>query len=100
MFEKKLGYSCSIHGFGAGGKNYPLTKAMVDHDHDRIKTIDRREVGNEVDGEVLEEARALKGEGSDGWDCRMGEEFVCLANHTPRNIFPDIGGEAGLPVIL
>ena len=41
MFEykvkKQLGDSCSVNGLLARCKNYPLHKAMVDHDHDRIK---------------------------------------------------------------
>ena len=100
MVEKKLGYSCSIHGFGARDKNYPLTKAMVNHDHDRIKTIDQRKVSDEVDGEVLEGARALKGKRGDSWDCRMGEDLMCLANRTARNIVPDVDEKARPPIVL
>ena len=33
-------------------------------------------------------------------DCRMGEDLVCLANCASGNIFPDVGGKAGPPVIL
>ena len=100
MVEKNLGYSCGVHSFGTRGKNYPLTKAMVDHDHDRIKTIDWREVSYEVNGEVLEGVRALEGKGSDSQDCRMDENLVCLANCASGNIFLDIDGEARPPVIL
>ena len=100
MIEEKLGYSCDIHSFGARGENYPFTKAMVDHDQDRIKTIDWREVGCEIDGEFLKGARVLEGKGSGSQDRRMDENFVCLANCTSRNIFLDIGGEAWPPVIL
>ena len=100
MVEQKLGYSCSIHGFGARGENYPLTKAMVNNDHDRVKTIDQRKVSDEIDGEVLEGVRALKGKGGDGWDHRMDEDLVCLVSHAARNIFLDIGGKARPPVIL
>ena len=38
---------------------------MVDHDHDRTKTVNQRKVGDEVDGEVLEGAGAFKSKGSD-----------------------------------
>ena len=100
MVEKKLGYACGIHGFGAGDENYPLTKAMVDHNHDRIEAINWGEVGDEVHREVLEGKRAFKGKESDGWDHRMGEDLVCLANHTSGNVFPNIGGKARPPVIL
>ena len=100
MVEKKLDYSCSVHGFGTRGKNYPLTKAMVDHDYERIKAIDWREVGDEVNEEVLEGARALEGKRSDGQDCRMDQDLMCLTNCTPGNIFLDVGGEARPPIIL
>ena len=46
--KKQLGNSCSINGFVARCKNYPLRKAMVDHDHNRIKSRRRREIGDEV----------------------------------------------------
>ena len=68
MFEykvkKQLGNSCSINGFMARCKNYPLHKAMVDHDHDRIKSHRRREVGDEVDGQLFkrEDGSGLDGE--------------------------------------
>ena len=100
MVEKKKGYFCSVHGFGARGKNYPLTKAMVDHNHNRVKTIDQREISDEVDGEVLEGLGTFKGKGGDGWDHRMGEDFVSLANCASRNIFPDVGEEARPPVVF
>ena len=37
--EKELGDSGSIDFFCAGAINYLLHKAMVYHDHDRIKTL-------------------------------------------------------------
>ena len=48
--KKQLGDSYSIDGFMARCKNYPLHKPMVDHNHDRIKSHRRREVGDEVNG--------------------------------------------------
>ena len=48
--KKQLGNSCGVNGLLARCKNYPLHKAMVDHDHDRIKPRRRREVGDEVNG--------------------------------------------------
>ena len=38
IVEKKLGDSGSVNGFGARSKNHPLCKAVVDYNHDRIKT--------------------------------------------------------------
>ena len=60
--KKQLGDSCGINGLLARCKNYPLCKAMVDHDHDRIKAPRRREVGDEVNGELF------KGERDSGLD--------------------------------
>ena len=100
IVEKKIGYSCSIHCFSARGKNYPLMKAMVDHNHDRIEAIDGGKVGNEVHGEVLKRAGAFKSKGGDGQDYRMGEYLVCLANSIPRDIFSNIDREAWPPVVL
>ena len=55
--KKQLSNSCSVNSLLARCKNYPLCKAMVDHDHDRIKARGRREVGDEVDGELFERER-------------------------------------------
>ena len=33
MVEKMFGYSGCIYGFGARDENYPLHKAVVDHNH-------------------------------------------------------------------
>ena len=73
---------------------------MVDHDHDKIKAIDWEKVSDEVHGEVLEGTGALEGKGGDGWDCRMGEDLVCLANCAYRNVFLNVGGKARPPVVL
>ena len=61
MFEyevkKQLGDSCSVNGLLARCKNYPLSKAMVDHDHDRIKSQGRGKIGDEVNRELFEGER-------------------------------------------
>ena len=36
--KKQLGDSCSIDSCRARSEDYPLHKAMVDHDHDRIES--------------------------------------------------------------
>ena len=46
--KKQLGNSCGINGLVARCKNYPLHKAMVNHDQDRIKSRRRREIGDKV----------------------------------------------------
>ena len=46
--QKELGNSDSINVFCAGAINYPLHKAMVYHDHDRIKTVRVGQSGDEI----------------------------------------------------
>ena len=55
--KKQLGNSCHVNGLLARCKNYPLCKAMVDHDHDRIESRRGGEVGDEVNRELLEGKR-------------------------------------------
>ena len=97
--KKQLGDSCCINGLLARCKNYPLRKAMVDHNHDRVKPRGRREVGDEVDRELF------KGESDGGFDqeerghngVRIG--FVLLADGTASDKVFDKGGEARPPEI-
>ena len=67
-----MGDSCSINGFRARSEDYPLCKAMVDHDHNRIKPRIEREVSDEINRELFE------GEGNRGRDrtesCLKGRE--------------------------
>ena len=67
---------------------------MVNHNHDRVKTINGGKVSDKVHKEILERARPLEDKGDGGWDYRVGEHLVCLADNTPRDIFLDVGGEA------
>ena len=71
--KKQLGDSCSINGLLARCKNYPLSKAMVDHDHDRIKSSRRREVGDEVNGQLF---KRKSGRGFDRYE--RGHNRVCV----------------------
>ena len=48
MGEKELGNSGSVNVFSAGAINYPLHKAMVYHDHDRIKTMGIRQSHDKI----------------------------------------------------
>ena len=49
IFKEKLGNSSGVNGFGARTKDYPLHKAVVNHNQDRIKTEGGRKIGDEVD---------------------------------------------------
>ena len=61
--EEKGSDSFSGDGFLGGAKNYPLSKPMVYHDHERIEAGRHREVRDKVAGDLLERAR---GDGFDG----------------------------------
>ena len=50
MREKELGHSCHIDVLFARAVDYPLSKHMVYHNHDSIKSIGFGESHNEVDG--------------------------------------------------
>ena len=96
---KQLGDSCGVNGFQARCKNYPLHKAMVNHDHDRIKAHRRREISDEVNGELL------KGESDNGLDReqrrhnRVHVGLVLLANGAAGDKVFHEGGEAWPPEI-
>ena len=39
MFEKEFSNSFGINSFVAWSENYPLQKAMVDHNQERVETV-------------------------------------------------------------
>ena len=73
---------------------------MVDHNHNWIKIIDGEKVGDKIHWKVLEVAGSFEGEGSNDGDSRIDEHLMCLAHHTTKNIFLDIGGETQPPIVL
>ena len=52
--EKEGGYPFSSDGFLSGAENYPLCKAMVNHDQQRIETRGKGKVSDQVAGDLLE----------------------------------------------
>ena len=54
IVKKELGDPGYVNGFVTRGKNYPLSKTMVDHDQNKVKSQGRWKVGNEVNRELLE----------------------------------------------
>ena len=62
--EEKGGDPFSGDGFLGRAKNYPLSKPMVYHDHERIEAGGYGEIHNEIAGDLLE------GAGGDGLDRR------------------------------
>jgi hypothetical protein len=72
VFEEKFGYPFRCDCFQARDNNYPLTKAMVYYDHDRVKTPGGRKVSDEIN---REESERDSGGGRD-WDEQWG--YQCL----------------------
>ena len=71
--EKEGGYPFYSDSFLYGAENYPLSKAMVNHDQQRIKTRGHREVGDKVIGDLLEGARCV----GHNW-CKWRDGGVCV----------------------
>ena len=63
LVEKEGGDSLSGNGFLGRAKNYPLSKPMVYHDHERIEAGGHGEIRDKVAGNLLERAR---GDGFNG----------------------------------
>ena len=57
--EKEGSYPLGGDCFLGGAENYPLCKAMVDHDQQRIKTRGSREVSDQIIRDLLEGARCV-----------------------------------------
>ena len=90
--EEKGGNPFGSNGFLGRAKNYPLSKPMVYHDHERIEARGDREIRDKIAGDLLE------GVGSDGFDGRergyggVRVNLVLLAKGTAFDIAADEGG--------
>ena len=62
MREKEFGYSHGIDRFGTRDNDYPLHKAMVNHDQNRIFAADFWEVSDEVNRDLFERERGRGGD--------------------------------------
>ena len=71
--EEEGGYPFSSDRFLSRAENYPLCKAMVNHNQQGIKARGSREVSDEVAGDLLEGARCI---GLDGGE--WGDGGVCV----------------------
>ena len=84
-------------GFLGGAQNYPLSKSMVYHDHERVEARGDREVRDKIAGDLLKRAR---GDGFNGRKGRYGGvciSLVLLAEGAALDIAADERGEAGPP---
>ena len=72
---------------------------MVDHDHDRIKSCRRREISDEVNGELSEGERDVGFNGEQGGRNRVGVCLVLLADRTTSDEVLYKGGETWPPEV-
>ena len=99
IVKKELGNSGCINGFGARSKNSPLYKAVVDYDHDRIKTRGWWKVGDEFDGELFERESGGGWYGTERWSGGVGVDLVLLTDRTSVNKIFDEGHKSWPPVV-
>ena len=95
--EEQGGNSSSVNGFLGRAENHPLSKPMVDHNQNGIKTIRKGKVGDQVIGDLLKWVGIGGWNGEKwglGWVCI---DFVLLAGGTPTDITLDIRSEAWPP---
>ena len=84
-------------GFLGRAKNYPLSKPMVYHDHERIEAHGEREVRDKVAGDLLKRARGDGFNGRKGRHGRVCISLVLLAEGATLDIAADERGETGPP---
>ena len=75
MGKEKFGYPYGIDCFGARDNDYPLRKAVVDHDQNRVFPSDLRKVRDKVYRNLFEGEYGGRG---DGVQWRFGGVSVCL----------------------
>ena len=95
--EKEGGDSFGGDGFLGGAKNYPLSKPMVYHDHERIEARGNREVHDKVTRDLLKGTRSNRFNGQQGGYGGVHVDLVLLAKGTALDVAADKGGKAGPP---
>ena len=84
--KEKGGYPFGGDCFLSGAENYPLCKAMVDHDQQRIKARGSREVGDQVTRDLLEGTRGMRLDWGEWGDSGVCVQLVLLASGTAINV--------------
>ena len=95
--EKEGGDSFGGNGFLGRAKNYPLSKPMVYHDHERIEARGDREIRDKIAGDLLKRARGNGFNGRKGGYGGVRVNLVLLAKGTAFDVAADDGGESGPP---
>ena len=87
--EEKSSYSFSSDRFLGRAENYPLCKAMVDHDQQGVKAGGGGEVSDEVTGDLLEGAGCMGLDQGEWGNGRVDIRLVLLACDIAFNILVD-----------
>ena len=95
--EKEGGDPFSCNGFLGRAENYPLSKSMVYHDHERIEAGGQRKIRDKITRNLLKRTRGDGLNGRKGGYGGVRVNFVLLAEGTALDVAADIGGEAGPP---
>ena len=80
-------------------ENYPLCKAMVDHNQERVKARGGGKISDEVAGQLLEWTGGGGANGVKGGYCGMCISLGLLTISTSFDVFSYELGEAGPPVV-
>ena len=99
MGEKEFSNSGHVNVFRARDDDYPLCKAVVDHNHNGVHSAYFREISNKVYGELLKRKGCRRCDGVQwraNWVC---VHLVLLAYGTSFDELVDIGSQARPPEI-
>jgi hypothetical protein len=95
-----LGGLDGVDCFVAGNRNYPLSRSMVDHDHEAVKFIDQVNVSDEVTCD-LEKEKDISPSFNRNQAGNRGVHvhFYLLANSTAGYVVLDKNGHSRPPVV-
>ena len=100
--EEKGGYPFSGDHFLSGAENYPLHKAMVNHDQQRIKASRKGKVSDKVARDLLKGVGCVGLDQGEWGDGRVCVRLVLLAHGAALDVFlhelceawpPEFGGD-------
>ena len=97
--EEEGGDPLGCNSFLCRAENHPLTKAVVHHDQERVKTGRGGKVGDKVARNLMEGERRGEGDGRGRRSSGVCVRFVLLASRTASNKGTNIGSEAQPPEI-
>ena len=71
--KEKGSYPFGSDGFFSRAENYPLSKAMVDYDQQRVKARGGGEVSDKVTRDLLEQSGCMRSD-----QCKQEDSGVCV----------------------